>query len=51
MEDEEGAEGFPRASSEYHTLQIKADVTGSTSTEGLMSLMRHFLDAQEKWEE
>lgn len=51
MEDEEGAEVFPKTSSKSPTPQIKADVTGSTSNEGLVSLMRHFLEAQEEREE
>ncbi|KAL1246972.1 hypothetical protein QQF64_034274 [Cirrhinus molitorella] len=50
-EDEEGAEAFPKASSESHTPKVKSDASGSTSDEGLLSLMRRFLDAQEQREE
>lgn len=43
-------EVVPRASSESRTLQVKADAMGSTSKEGMLSLMRHFLNMQREEE-
>ncbi len=50
-EDEGGAEAFPKASSESHRPQVKADAKGLTSDQGLLSLMHQFLNAQEQREE